>query len=313
MTQAQRPLDSSFDSSDVLANAGWVRALARSLLRSDPATADDLAQEVCLAALDRPALSGGALAGWLAGSFEKTDADGRFRLRGLLEREYQLSAMDPDTLQRIDAGSFPAGSEGVLIRFPHAEDRALVGRVVSASGAPVHGVSVVPRCDVITARLDEHSWSTVHGQIRAAVTGADGRFELHRIPERGVYLALESETSLPTEVGRNEPGGIRALAKGHDGELVIQVELQRHLQVELAAGELVDELSVLDEAGERMRIHAFQGIARFESDAYPLREGRSDVLVVSERARTLVLSRLGAEVKRVPLVLVDDVLNVVRP
>ena len=74
-----------------------------------------------------------------------------------------------------------------------------------------------------------------------------------------------------------------------------------------------DELLVLDDAGARLRIHAIQGTARFEGDSYPPREGRSDVLVVSERARTLVLLKLGAEVKRVPLALTDEALNVVRP
>ncbi|MSR61572.1 MAG: sigma-70 family RNA polymerase sigma factor [Planctomycetes bacterium] len=246
-------------------------------------------------------------------SFEKTDADGRFRLTGLLAREYQLSAMDPSTLQRADAGSFRAGAEGVEIRLPRVEERPLKGRVLSASGVPVRGVSVVPRCDVITAHLDEHSWSTVHGQVPAAFTDADGRFELARVPERGVYLVVEGEAILPQEVGRDEPRGLRALAR--DGELVVQVELQRHLQVEFGASELgrVDELHVLDEAGERLRIRVIQGTARFEADAYSMREGRSDVLIVSERGRTLVLTKLGAEVRRVPLALTDEVLNLVRP
>jgi len=248
-------------------------------------------------------------------SFEKTDAEGRFRLTGLLAREYQLSAMDPSTLQRVDAGSFRAGAEDVVIRLPRVAERPLSGRVLSASGAPVRGVSVMPRCDVITARLDEHSWSTVHGQVAAAWTDADGRFTLARLPERDVYLALAGEAILPAEVGRGEARGLRALAEGRDGELVVRVELQRHMQVELAESELarVDELVVLDEAGERLRIHAVQGTARFEADAYPLREGRSEVLIVSERARTLVLTRLGAEVKRVPLALTDEALNLVRP
>ena len=45
----------------------------------------------------------------------------------------------------------------------------------------------------------------------------------------------------------------------------------------------------------------------------PLVEGRSDVLTVPDSAATLVLMSNGAEVRRIPLDLVADQINEIRP
>ena len=44
--------------------------------------------------------------------------DGSFELRGLLEREYRIVAMDLTTLQRVRVGPIAAGTEDVQITFP---------------------------------------------------------------------------------------------------------------------------------------------------------------------------------------------------
>ncbi len=49
------------------------------------------------------------------------------------------------------------------------------------------------------------------------------------------------------------------------------------------------------------------------TDSLRLVQGRSKVMVVGEEARTLVLSKEGSEVRRVPLALRHGELNLVRP
>ncbi|HTF88278.1 MAG TPA: sigma-70 family RNA polymerase sigma factor [Planctomycetota bacterium] len=54
-----------FDSAHLLAHAGWVRKLARSLVPADLHQADDIAQEACLAALERQPDTDRPLASWM--------------------------------------------------------------------------------------------------------------------------------------------------------------------------------------------------------------------------------------------------------
>lgn len=59
-------MDSRPELDELLAHAGWARALARSLVR-DPNAADDLVQRAWLAALEERPASGLPLRAWLAG------------------------------------------------------------------------------------------------------------------------------------------------------------------------------------------------------------------------------------------------------
>jgi hypothetical protein len=248
-------------------------------------------------------------------TFARTGADGRFQLAGLTEREYRLAAMDPATLLRVETGPIRAGRRDVEIVLD--TDRCwqrVAGTVVSASGEPVPGVGIVPLCDVMTVRLDEHSSSGLQARGRAARTDEQGRFELRLLPRERVYLHLDGESILPREFGRS-PGGIEEESGGKVEELVIRVGLRRHLKVELAPdpAAVIDHVCVLDDRGERLRLHLFEGSSRTEADSLPLQDGRSDVLVVSDEARTLVLLHGDLEVRRVPLHLRAGSVNVIRP
>ena len=52
------PQESAIDATAALEQLDWVRSLAHSLVR-DASLADDITQETCLAALQRPAAAGG--------------------------------------------------------------------------------------------------------------------------------------------------------------------------------------------------------------------------------------------------------------
>jgi hypothetical protein len=248
--------------------------------------------------------------------FVKTDEGGRFRLEGLLDKEYAIVAMDPETLLRSFSDPVRAGRKGVdLLLDVDAIYERVAGKVLSSSGVPVPRVTVAATCDVITTREGGGSQSTFHSQGKVATTNADGEFVLQRVPKERVYLRLDGEDILPLEYGRGDPRGLGGPSHGEVETIELRVQLRYHFQVEMAGPEskAADELKVLDGAGEPVAINLFMGNSRRTTDSVDLKDGKSEALVVPENARTLVILSKGVELRRVPLHLVPGELNTVRP
>jgi RNA polymerase sigma-70 factor (ECF subfamily) len=246
-------------------------------------------------------------------TFVRTDAGGRFKIEGLLDRAYRVAALDPSTLLRVETEPISAGRSNVSIRLPKNPYLENVrGRVMTNGGQPVAGVTLSPNHDVMTVQIDEHSRSTFGINSQPVVTDAEGRFSFARLPREKVYLKITSDGILPLDWGRKDAGGIEAAAHGKLDEIVIHVALRHHFQVEIAP-ETADEVRVVDTDGHEVPIHVFEGNSSMRVDTIKLVGGRSKVLVVGEEARTLVLLKEKKEVRRVPLVLVQGEMNVVRP
>ncbi len=245
------------------------------------------------------ALLGGREPGW---SWDETDEDGAFELEGLCERDYLVAAMDPATLQRVLAPEAAAGRRDLVLVLRTGELFArLAGRVLDAHGAPVPNASVFPMCDAFQTKLEGQVISTQHETTEATVTDADGHFVLARVPKDLVYLRIQGTDVIPLEWGRGLAGGLARLAGERPEELEITVERRCHFQVELEVAAEADQVGVLDAQGNELVISAFHGNGRSEGERQTLLEGRSAMLAVGDRAATLVLYRLGGEVRRVPL------------
>ncbi|MCI0587806.1 MAG: sigma-70 family RNA polymerase sigma factor, partial [Planctomycetes bacterium] len=161
------------------------------------------------------------------------DAEGRFRLGGLLDRSYALAALDPTSLVLARASTVPAGTEGVELVLPeNALHERVYGQVVSRTGRPVAGVHVqvsrvLFRVPGPGSRGEEEGF---RGVTRATSSGAtttdpEGRFELSRVPRNGARLSLGGDAVLPAQVAIPDalpPEGIRIVAS-----------LRCHLRVEL--------------------------------------------------------------------------------
>ncbi len=252
----------------------------------------------------------------VAWPFVETDDSGRFRIEGLLDREYRLAAMDAETLLRVDTRPVLAGTRDFEIRLDaRAVFERVAGRVVSASGAPVAGVAIRTMCDVMTIHPRPNSAATFHSRGKSTTTDSEGRFVLTQVPKERVYLRLDGEDVLPLEYGRGEEQGIAGPTHGEVEALLLHVELRYHLQVEMAASEAssADSIRILDGKSQPLEINVFMGNSRTSSDSVQLKDGKSDALVVSEDASTLVLVSKGVEVKRVALHLVPHELNLVKP
>jgi hypothetical protein len=232
-------------------------------------------------------------------------ADGTFAITGVLPRAYRLQAVDPRTLASVESPPVTAAQSPVELRLPTDDVHPRVaGRVVTAAGRPLAGVRV---------RLFRITYEVHHGEGvdnesmdgSSVLTGDDGAFEFHDVPREGVEVFASGDTIL---------GAAADPARAADPEhLTLIAPLRLHAQLVLDAPvDRADGLRVFDADGKRVLLSVFHGNGANASFDLEVRDGRSDVFAVGERADVLVLERAGAEVARIPLHLVPGVTNVVR-
>ncbi len=231
----------------------------------------------------------------------ETDAQGRFVLGGLLERDYVVQAFDAGTLLMLRTGPVPAGTRDLVLRVPaDALVARVTGVVVARDGAPLAGVRVG---SALTTSRNGGASEQLPG--RSVLTGADGRFALEQVPRRLVELTVSGEDVIP-----------QAFALDPERDLRLTVARRLHFRVALgpAAGEQPppDAIAVLDAAGAFLPLYLFQGNGWSSSSVYGLARLGTNALGVSEDAALLVFLRESAEVARTPLALAPDEVTVVR-
>jgi RNA polymerase sigma-70 factor (ECF subfamily) len=239
--------------------------------------------------------------GWSGDAYwssRDTDATGRFRLEGLLEREYSLRILDPRTLATRTAGPFRAGDQAVEIVFEDGELGRVAGRVTAGDGRPLAGVAV---------RILGSAFGGVWSDAGTSVSDAEGRFAFERIGGETLMLAVSGDDVVPhwTPV---------AMKGGGTTEVVLTVEIRRSFQVDLGSQPgRADALRVLDGDGAAVSLYRIGPTGSYHTEQFPLVDGRSESLGVGDGARTLVLLKGGTEVLRVPLALRPGKLNLVTP
>ncbi|MEO0650283.1 MAG: sigma-70 family RNA polymerase sigma factor [Planctomycetota bacterium] len=240
--------------------------------------------------------------------FVRTDADGRFRLEGLQDRSYVLSALVFSPLHTVNTDPVPAGSEGVRLTVALEERVERVrGRVVDELGEPLAGISIAhyevplsPSREVLGGRTEMNLLYS----STPAISDAEGAFELLDVPRDGLTLWLLGDGVLPTPEVVEGPLD----AEG----LVLELPCRRRLQVERVSATPADSYAVLDGAGASLPLYEIQvgRVMSFERGA--LAAGRSSVVSVGLASRTLVLYDGEDEVKRLPLTLAAEGLTTVQ-
>jgi hypothetical protein len=252
--------------------------------------------------------------------FVETGADGEFELAGLLDRDYSIAAMDPSTLLRAELAGVRAGSSRVVLQMPRdALFPRVAGVVRGHDGRGIEGASIAPMCDAFRARWQGSVIGTSHSSVEGVVTDAEGRFELRDVPKSLVYLRIDGEGILPLEYGRYveddpdfENAEVRALPLDDIESLEIRVDRRAHLQVELTDPAAADQFALVDERGVELELSAFSGQGRREGMRHPIYAGRSDVVAGTDRARSIVLFKAGAEIARFAVALVPGETKSVR-
>jgi hypothetical protein len=141
---------------------------------------------------------------------------------------------------------------------------------------------------------------------QGAVTDDQGRFELLGVPRREVVFTVG---------GSRIAGRTFELPEDHPGDgIVVRVASLCHVRVDASAAAALPDLVSFRDAEDRpvmvLQIEHGQSIS---AAAWPLSEGRSSVLSVSDAAVTAVFQRQGKETARVPVALRSDAIQVIRP
>lgn len=238
-------------------------------------------------------------------AYERSGADGRFRIEGLLDRSYRLRAIDSDNLLGADTDPVPAGTSEVEIRMPtDALYETLAGRVVSRTGEPIAGVRVNTSHITFETRVPGGT-TDAFDETEPVRTDSDGRFRLAEVPKQQVNLRVTGDAVMPFFTGIEnivDPGHV---------ELVVSV--RHHVQVELT-GDLqkADTVRLLEEDGRSALLRVMRGGGSYTNRLAEITGGRSHVVSVADSAVSVAFFKGGKEVHRVPLRLVSGQVNVVR-
>lgn len=179
----------------LLAEAGWLRSLARSLV-SDPAAADDLVQETWLAALKHPPAADRPLRPWLRTVVENF---ARMRLRGdgARTRREQARASDEEH----------AGEQELVERV---EEQRFLAREVLRLEEPFRSCLVLRyyeglSSEQIAARTASNE-NTVRWRMKRALEMLRERLDRRHSGDRSAWLSLLAPLTLPpVEVARVGP------------------------------------------------------------------------------------------------------------
>jgi hypothetical protein len=218
-----------------------------------------------------------------------TDEEGQFLLEGLSARDYTVRAYDPERLVQVRSEPVPAGSR-VVLRVPEGAFRErLSGRVLARDGAP-------------TARSGPASswWSG-----SSVETDALGRFELREVPRHDVFLSVQGEQVISS---RHELD-----ADAPDEGNTVEVIRRCRFRVSWAAAQPGDQFALVDHDESMLSIMEIRASSSSSRGVWPLENGESPPLSVSEEAIAILLLREGEEVARHPVRLDSDELTVVRP
>jgi RNA polymerase sigma-70 factor (ECF subfamily) len=225
----------------------------------------------------------------------ETDADGRFALGGLLDREYRIGMIDEHTLETARVGPYPGGARDVEIVFTRTPVRKLAGRVLSSRGNAVAGATV---------SLMAHTFGGVSTAIDDGrrVSDADGKYAFEKVGGSELELWVQGDDIVPQLV--------HVPASSGDQAFDVTVEVRCHFKVVLTQdAKLADGFRVLDAEGGILDLLEIAPGGVLTGKQGSLIEGRSPALGVVDRASTLVLLQGGAEVRRISIRLVPGTLN----
>lgn len=132
------------------------------------------------------------------------DATGRFELRGLMPRAYDVFAADPRTLEVSEATRLVPGSDSRTLVLPEQSTFPVAGQVVNADGAPMAGLRITPGRIVDWERPKRlvDFWhgsplraprASVHSGDHYAITDEEGRFAFEGLVLEGATLTVRGD------------------------------------------------------------------------------------------------------------------------
>lgn len=235
-----------------------------------------------------------------------SDDDGRFQIEGLIRRDYEVHALIPALAWTVNAGTFAAGRQDLVLRFPEDGliDR-LEGRVIDVAGTPVPGLTVQTMIYMLAAEDPVSHQRFANGQNGShAMTNAEGVFVLRDVP-RDAFLSVQGRGVLSS-------GGDTPVPD--DGAWIeLKVARSCELRVENPpGGEIARSFELRDATGEPVQLRRIDGNRIATLTSAPLAAGTSEVLFSSDHAVTLIVfDASGDECGRTPIRLDPGTLTVI--
>jgi len=236
-----------------------------------------------------------------------TDAEGRFTLDQLLARPYALAAFDPDSASLGGPWEVePGAGEPTLVLVDEPGRVRVAGRVLGADGEPLVGAMVFAQRDAPGATGETLGLLGSDSERGLRQTDAEGRFEFAALALGGTSLGFFHQSTYLFTL---------ALADQDDLEhLEVRAPRLCELQVELRDPGMAREARVLDAGGAPLHAVRFLDNSAYTAPSLSFdRSGRSDVVLLPDTARTLVLLDLDGEVLRLPIRLDPERPTLLRP
>jgi RNA polymerase sigma factor (sigma-70 family) len=228
----------------------------------------------------------------------QTDGDGSFRVGGLRERTYRVRAFDSTRCLFLVSEPTPAGSEDLVLRVPGDAMRPLLrGRVLSRGGRPVGGA-------VVRVTFTQQVLSTGEELVlpcRETQADADGWFEIVDLARPNVLLRVDGPHVRSSEGFPIPPSG----------DVELRASVQCRFRADVRADDPADRLRVLDVEGRELPVtvqsadvSALHTSVQRRGDGFP-------VCIVGEEAAILVLQQGDVELRRIPIELSPNELQIV--
>ncbi len=235
----------------------------------------------------------------------KTDAQGRFELGGLEERDYRIRVIDPATALVDVHGPFAAGTRDLSIARPAgALWPRLRGRLRSRNGTPLAGLRVSIDADAGKVGVRNQYFGFIAYGSKT-LSAADGSFELANVPRGGVTLHADGSGYADPELELGPDIDPESL------ELTLAASVQ--ILVRLGASHpTAAGFAVLDAAGTYLELEIPTDGGSLTSTSVALRAGESPVARLSDEGVTLLLlDREGQELARAALALQPGRINTI--
>ncbi len=231
----------------------------------------------------------------------QTTEDGTFELDQLFERAYHLLVYDPRTAAYSGPHPIDAGASGIVLVLDCENGlQRIAGRLVTADGDGLAGALVR-----LTRPIPEDPSFQPPFGTGELTTDAAGRFEFPALVVQDARLNLFHPEFFFFSCPLERFADLQ--------QLVIVAPTLCELQVELADPARARHTRVLDGEDEPLFMLQFRGSEGTMLDRLSLVEGKSEVVRVSDAARTLVLYRENEEVQRLPIRLDPDQRTILRP
>ncbi|MFT4841245.1 MAG: hypothetical protein ACI8UD_001665 [Planctomycetota bacterium] len=231
------------------------------------------------------------------GQGEKTDRAGRFTLKGLSDRNYNVRAIDKAGVVVLESGPVPAGTKDLVLRTPKQPHRRIEGVLVDANGAPIVGARLGIKAYLFRV-ANRAQYETIGVPIES---GSDGYFVIEKCPIEHIDIWIGG-TGIKT-MDLEIPAG--------DAPARVVVQRLFKFVPRITGDGTADHFAVLDAEGNRMTSARHSPGMTSHNYVHDIVADNSPFYEVDDRATQLLLLKGKTLVRRVPLHFRPLELNVV--